>query len=450
MLTETLTSKFAEYKALSANKTLARTRIEKLFDDGEYTEIGMSAKTGENLSAVITAYGYVDGTPVYAFSQDISTNNGAVNFSQAEKICKIMSLASQNGVPVVGIYDSNGADISNSASSLKAYGDILALTNNLSGVVPQVSVILGSCIGSSAVIATSADFVIATEKAEIYLAANETACGKDAAKNGTVSITAKTDDDAINSARDIISMMPANNISEIPQFEFSATNAVADGNAEAIVSAIADAETVIELSADFGKSAYTALARIGGAAVGVVATNKTSDKLTSADCEKIVRFVRICDAYSVPVVTIIDTEGFCPCANIRKISKVAGVYAEATTLKISVVTGKAYGSAGVAFAASNADVTFAYPDAVISALAPTTAVEFFYHDELKGSENTAADRNALAVKFQENEASAFAAAENGFVDEIISSNEARAKIISVLDVMSDKRLTKKLPKKHTI
>ncbi len=450
MLNQSQKTKLDEYKSGLTAENTAKSCLKKLFDDGEYSEIGATVKSGENLSAVVTAYGFIDGSPVYAFSQDDSVNGGAVNAAQAEKICKIYDLAAKNGVPVVGVYNSIGAYISDGAKILSAYGKMLELANNLSGVVPQISVIVGSCVGSSAMIAASADFVIATEKSEIYLTANQNASGKDAAESGIVNLVAKDNDEAFDFARKVVSTLPANNIAAIPEFEYAETALNADGNASEIAAAISDVDSLIEISAEFGKSSYTAISRIGGAAVGIIATNKTADKLTSEDCEKIVRFVRICDAYSVPIVTVVDTEGFDNGTNIRKISRVAGVYAEATTLKISLISGKAYGSAAVAFASANADVTYSYANAVVTPLAPLTAVEFLNHDALKGADNTEATREKLAAEYAENDASAFAAAENNFVDEIIDSAEARKKIINVLEVMSDKRLAKKLPKKHSI
>ncbi len=449
MLTEGQKTKLAQYKNAASAPCQARERLAKLFDDGVYTEIDASVKSGDSLAGVITAYGYVDGSPVYAFSQDKTVKNGAVTGRHAAKICKIYDLAAKNGIPVAGIFDSDGAVVSDGAEAIAAYGDILAQTNNLSGVVPQIAIVAGACVGSAALIACSADIVIATEEAEMYLSAGEGKNGSEAAKLGTVSVLAKDDSDAMEKARKLISMLPANNISAPPEFEFEAPSEAAGGTASDIAGAVADAGSTVELSADFGKAAYTAIATLGGSAVGIAATNKTADKLTSEDSSKLARFVRTCDAFSIPVVTFIDTEGFEANSNIRDLAKLANAYAEATTLKISVVAGKAYGSAMVAFCASNADITFAYPDAVISPVAPVTAAEFLYHDKLKGASDVKAEREKLAAEYAETEASAFVAAEKGCVNEIITPDETRAKIISVLEVMAGKRLNRRLPKKHS-
>ena len=447
MLSENQKAKLAEYKNTKASP--AADRLSKLFDDGVYTEIGSAVKCGDAPAGVITAYGYVDGSPVYAFAQDISVKSGAVSKQHAAKICKIYDLASRNGVPVVGVFDSNGAFVQDGAEALAAYSDMLMWANNLSGVVPQISVVAGTCAGSAALIACSADVVIVTEDAELYLASGAGKNGAAAAENGTAAILAKDDSEAMESARKLLSMLPANNISAAPEFEFSAPAKAAEGKAADIAEALADEGSIVELSAKFGTAAYTAVATLSGSAVGIAATNKTADKLTSDDSAKLARFVRTCDAFSIPVVTVIDTEGFETEDNIRDLAKLASAYSEATTLKISVVTGKAYGSAMVALGTANADMTFAYPDAVIAPLAPVTAAEFLMHDKLKGAADVKAERNKLAAEYAENEASAFNAADKGCVDEIITSDEARNKIVSVLELMAGKRLTKRLPKKHS-
>lgn len=444
MLTESQKAKLAEYKNAAAASSPAKERLAKLFDDGIYTEFDSAVNAG-----VVTAYGYVDGSPVYAYSQDKNVNSGAVGKQHAAKICKILDLASRNGIPVVGVFDSDGAVVSDGAEALAAYSEILAWTNNLSGVVPQIAVVAGTCIGSAALIAASADIVVASKDAEMYLTAGEGKNGAAAAELGTVSILAENDDEAIKSARKLLSMLPANNLSAAPEFEFAASSKAAEGKAADIAEAIADEGSIVELSEKFGKASYTAIATVGGSAVGIAATNKTVDKLTSEDSAKLARFVRTCDAFSIPVVTVIDTEGFETNDNIRDLAKLANAYAEATTLKVSVVTGKAYGSAMVALGTANADMTFAYPDAVISPLAPVTAVEFLWHDKLKGAADVKAERTKLAAEYAESEASAFAAAEKSCVDEIITSDEARAKIVSVLELMAGKRLNKRLPKKHS-
>ena len=447
MLTESQKAKFDAYKSYSAAdcQSAAAKRLAELFDDGQFTELDAAVMNGNSPAGVITAYGYVDGSPVYAFSQDRAVKGGAVNSRHAAKICKVFDLASRTGVPVVGIYDSNGAFVDDGAEAIKAYSDILLWTSNLSGVVPQISVIAGTCAGSAAMAACSADFVVITDDGELYTTPGKDIKGEDAVANGTAALSAKDDKAAMEAVKKLIAILPANNISSAPMFEFSETGKAASGTADEIAMAVADSDSVIELSSGFGTSAYTAIATVGGSAVGIAATNKSADKLTSDDCSKLARFVRTCDAFSIPVLTYIDTEGFAFNACARDMAKVSNAYAEATTLKVSVVSGKAYGAAMAAFVAGNA----AYPEAAISPIAPVAAVEFLWHDKLKGAANLSEERNKLAAQYADENASAFDAASKGCVDGIISADEARGKIIAVLELMNGKRMTKRLPKKHS-
>lgn len=449
MLTESQKAKFDAYRSASVCSGKAAERLKMLFDGGEYTELDMYVMNGDAPAGVMTAYGYVDGSPVYAFSQDREVKGGAVNRQHAAKICKVFDLASRTGVPVVGVYDSNGAFVDDGAEAIKAYSDMLTWTSNLSGVVPQISVVAGTCAGSAAMVACSADFVVITDDGELYTTAAKDVKGEDAVKNGTAAIAAKTDKDAMEAVRKLISMLPANNISTAPMFEFSETGKAASGTAADIAGALADADSITELSDGFGTAAYTAIATLGGSAVGIAATNKSAEKLTSEDCAKLARFVRTCDAFTIPVLTIIDTEGFAADACVRDMAKVASAYAEATTLKISLVSGKAYSAAMAAFGAANADVTYAYPDAVISPIAPVTAVEFLWHDKLKGAQNLTEERNKLAAQYADENASAFDAAAKGCIDGVIAPEEARSKIQSALEAMAGKRMNKRLPKKHS-
>lgn len=431
----------------------AKERLSLLFDDGVYSEINSRTKEKNAPTGVVTAYGYVNGNAVYAFSQDKSVNSGAVGLAQAEKITKLYELAAKTGTPVVGIHDSNGAYVDGSAESLAAYGKMLNAASVISGVVPQISVIAGTCAGSAAMIACSADFVIMTKESELFMAPN-TAAGsaESASKSGIASVVCDDDKAAVAKARELINLLPVNNLSPVPMFEFAESGAAAGNTLDSIVAAIADADSVVELSAGFGTAAYTALATIGGATAGIAATNKSAEKLTADDCMKLARFIRTCDAFSIPVVTVVDTEGLADldaADGIKAVTTLANSYAEATTAKIAVVTGKAIGPVFIALAgnSSNSDFTYAWDNAVIAPFAPVTAVEFMMHDKLEGAADLTAKRNELAAEYEKTTASALAAAENGFIDEIINSADTRAVLTSALDILSGKR-SQKLPKKH--
>ncbi|MBQ5990277.1 MAG: carboxyl transferase [Oscillospiraceae bacterium] len=431
----------------------ARRRLAALFDDGAYTEVGSLSMEKDSLASVITAYGYVNGSLVYAFSQDNTVNSGAVGTVHAQKIAKLYSLAAKTGRPVVGIHDSNGAFIDGTVDSLNAYGEMIGTAASVSGVVPQISVIAGVCAGSAAMLACSADFVVMTKDAELYVAPNGKSTAADAAKAGTAAVVCDDDDAAISAAKELLRLIPENNLTAVPVYEYE-ENAFASGNTLSdTVNNTADADSVTELYEGFGKASYTALATVAGSTAGIVATNKTKDKLTADDSAKIARFVRTCDAFGIPVITFVDTEGFDgegeAAGSVRNMTMLAGAYAEATTAKVTLVTGKAYGPAFVALASkgANADFTFAYDNAVISPLAPVTAVEFLWHEKLAGAANAAAKREELAKEYIAEYATAEKAAYRNAVDEVISPAQTRTKLAEALEILSGKRVSR-LPKKH--
>lgn len=447
-----------ELTGMSQKVSSARTRLTYLFDGGEFTELDAFAGTGSELAGVIAAFGYVEGEPVYAFSQNIENKSGALTKEGADKIAKVYDLAAKTGVPVVGIYDSYGADISNGAAALRAYGELMMWSANLSGVVPQIAVVAGTCAGAAAMLAEAADLTVISKEGALYVAPNSAGEGSAeiAAKNGTAAFVCDDDKAAVEKAKELLLKLPQNNLSPVPVYEFEEPSGLAVGSADDVAKAVFDNGSVVELSEKYGEAAYTALASMNGETVGVAATNKAGKKLSADDCNKLARFVRMCDAFAIPVVTFVDTEGFAADDDtevqgaVKNMSKLAHAYAEATTAKIAVVTGKAYGPAYIALAGkgANADVTFAVADAVISPIAPETAVEFLQHDELKGVADLTAARNELAAKFAKEEASAVIAAANGLVDGIVSPSGMRAAVREALSMMSGKRVSR-LPKKHS-
>lgn len=448
----------SELAALAGRQSAARDRLTYLFDEGQFTELDAYAANGAELSGVITAFGYADGNPVYAFSQDVSVKGGAVTKVQADKIAKLYDLAAKTGVPVVGIYDSNGADLEDGFAAMQAYGELLLCASNLSGVVPQIAVAAGVCSGAAAMLAESADITILTEDSELYVAPNSGVKNpaENAAKNGTAALVCENDEAAVKAAKDILGRLPQNNLSPAPMYEFDAPAAAFDKAPEAAAKAVFDEGTVLELYPEYGTAAYTALASLAGSTVGVAATNKKASKLTADDASKLARFVRFCDAFAVPVVTFVDTEGFAADSEteaagaVKSMAKLAHAYAEATTVKIAVITGKAYGSAYIALAgkSANADVTLALADAVISPLAPETAVEFLDHDSLKGASQLSVARQALADEYAAKNASAAAAAQAGSVDMVVDAQGLRTALVAAADMLSGKRVSR-LPKKHS-
>ena len=434
-----------ETKAANA-QTKAYQRLQLLFDEGTFVEIDSFTKSGDGRAEAAAGFGSVDGCPVYAFAQNSDVEGGAMSKAQAAKICKVYELAEKTGAPVVGIYDSIGARLNESCEMLAAYGDVMLKANNLSGVVPQIAVIAGPCLGASSMIAAAADVVIMSEDGQFALQTNgEGGDLTEASESGLVHLTAKDDKEAVAKARELITLLPSNNLSGAPITDFADSAAETDGESGAsIIAAVMDQDSFIEFQAGFGAGFIAGLAKLGGNTVGVVASEeKTAD---GKACEKAARLVRFCDAFAIPVITFVNAESFC-C--IKAACKLTNAYAEATTAKISVITGEAYGAVYMALAgaAAGVDVAYAWPTASISALNPTTAAVMLWSDKLKGSSNPTTDRAKLIAEYKDQEACPFKAAGDGFVQDVIEPSETRLKLYAALDMLAGKRVTR-LPKKH--
>ncbi len=412
----------------------ARKRLTALFDEDSFRELDKFVSTDGELCSVVAGYGTVLGATAYAFAQDVSVKGGAVNKSAAMKIRKIYELAAKNGAPVVAVFDSKGGDINEGMAVLSAYGDIVKASAAISGVVPQIAVVCGVCAGAAAMLASMADITIMTEKAELFMTAPfNTPDGKlagagtaaNAAKAGVCDILAKDDADAIAKAKKLVAVMPANNISLAGNDDFTENDAfvAADMKGADVIAAVADKNSVIELGADFGTAAYTAIASINWATVAFVATDK-AEKLTAADCAKIARFVQLADVFSVPVVTVLDTEGFVPSSeaelagSVRDCAKLAQVYASATTTKVNLIKGKAFGAAYAAF--DSADISYAWENAAIAPMSLEAAKVFM------GEEIDASPFNAAAL---------------GMIDGVIAAEDTKDAIASAVDLCSGKRVT---------
>ena len=427
----------------------ARARLEKLFDNGTIVEFDKFLTDNGEPCGVVTAGGYVSGMRVYAFSQDASVRSGGMTVMQAKKIKRVYEMAAKTGAPVVGIYDSKGAVITEGVKVLSAYSELIGLSNRISGVVPQLSLVLGVCSGVSAVLANTADVLVMSENAQMYVTPANVAADKNvgtaklSAENGTAADVRASEDEAIDAAKELLAYIPANNLS-LP--------AVADyvpAVGGDVLESVVDEGSFFELYKDYADCVSVGFARIGGMSVGVVATN--GKKLCGNDALKIVRFVRLCDAYSIPLVTLLDCEGILGSdaseiyGDVKSISLLTQSYSEATNVKVTLIAGKAYASVFAAFAGNsgNADMVFALEDAQIGVLPPATAVQFAELDKLgdKSREELESEYTASC--------SALSAAAEGFVDDVITKDEAAAKIISALETLSSKRVST-LDKKHTV
>ena len=450
-------SRLEKETALLGN-TDAYSRLALLFDGGAYTELDRFQKNGENSCGVVTAYGNVNGAACYAFSQDVTVCSGAMGRSQATKIKKVYDLALMNGAPVVGIFDSKGAFAEEGVDALNAYGELIAAAGKISGVVPQISVVAGKCVGSAAVLAAVADLTVMIKDAELcvnsaaVVGEKKVGSADVAAENGTAAVIADDAQDAMAKVAELLSFLPLNNLSVAPVADYAPAVKTGEG-VYADITNITDSDSFVELNKEFGGCAKTGFARVAGNAVGIIATDasKNNGFVCANGAAKISRFVRLCDAFSVPVVTLLDCAGFMGSADdeldgsVRTVAALTGAFAEATTAKVTVITGKAYGAAFTAMAgkASGADYVIAYPDAAICALNPATAVQFLYKDRL-GEEK----REDLETEYKLTEGSPFKAAENGAVDDIVTADAAVDAVISALDMLASKRVST-LEKKHS-
>ena len=440
-----------------ANKTIAeldealdseaRNTLLSLLDEDSFIEL--SPYTG---GSVVTACGTVDGDQVYAFIQDVSVKSGAVCRAAAQKLARLYRLAVKNGAPVVGIYDSKGGDVAEGVELLSAYSEIANASAELSGVAPQIAIVTGVCGGTTATLACMADFVIMTEKAELFLTApfvaNDGTKGAGTAKNAALSgvscITAKDNAEAIKKAKELIGLLPQNNLDVAGNDYFTVTDKIPDLSQKGgdFIKTIADKDSLTELFAEFGSASCTALGSVNWRTVGFVATNKTEDRLTKADCAKIARFAGICDAFSIPLVTFVDSEGFAAdsaaelAGSIRDCAKLTQVYACATTPKIAVVTGNALGGVFTAFCGGSADLTVAVENAVIAPVTPAAAAVFLHGDKCESKE----ELQKAIDDYAADEASALNAMEKGVVDRIVPAEELWAAINGGLEMLANKRV----------
>ena len=420
--------------------------LAKFFDDGEYTALFADG-------AVSAACGYAAGQQAYAVYQ----NGEAVSVKDVEKNIKVLEMAAQTGCPVVTFYNSVGAKLAEGLDVLTANAKLNAQIAKVSGVIPQVAVVLGVCGGTSALSAANADVCIMAEGAELFFTAPFTSAAKGdkvadagsaaaAAKAGVASIVAADAAEAAEKAAHIVGLLPANNLT----FEFEQPTAALAAGAEPAkaAAAVVDKDSTVELYAGFGKSVYTAFATVGGNAVGVVATGKN---LCHNCVAKIARFVRLCDAFSVPVVTVVNTEGFVPSVSddiaggIREAARLAATYADATTAKVTVLAGKAVGPVYTALAA--ADLRIAVTGCVVSALEPSAAVSVLYKDEIDASDNIIAATNAKAAAYTAEVCSAANAVACGAADMVCDAANVRSSVVAALELLSTKRAAR-LPKKH--
>ena len=461
-------------------KMTARERLQFILDEGSFIEIG--ALVQNNGAGVVTGYGTVDGKLVYIYSQDYTVEGGAINIANSNKVCNIMDMAGKMGAPLIQIFDSVGAKLSEGLDILTSYANILKRNAKLSGVVPQISVVAGPCFGIAALSATMSDFTIMvedsselaissnqklTKEEEQYIDSKMYSSAENCSENGSIQIIAKNDVAALKMVKKILGYIPSNNMEAAPlgigvsnlnvlnsNFNEMAKNEAV--NSYEVMKALADKDSVIELNSGWERSIITCLTKINGITVGIIANaEKKLVNLNIRISEKVSRFVKVCDCYNIPILSIVDTSGFI--VNLKEeqdglsfhASKMIYALVEATVPKVSLIIGEAYG-AGYLTLASKAlafDVSYAWPTAKISVTEPETLIKTLYKDEIIQAEHPKLKEQEIICKYIDEVTSPYKAAEKGIIDDIIMPSETKQRIFASIDMLYSKREIK-YPKKH--
>ncbi len=468
-------------KQHAKGKMTARERIEMFFDEGTFVELdqfvthrctnfGMEKKSlpGEG---VVTGYGTVNGRLVYAFAQDFTVEGGSLGEMHAAKICKVLDLSLKMGAPVIGINDSGGARIQEAVDALGGYGKIFLKNTLASGVVPQISVIMGPCAGGAVYSPALTDFiymvkntsqmfitgpaVIKSVTAEEVTAEQLGGAMTHNATSGVAHFAAENEADCIEQIRYLLSFLPSNNLEDAPVVETNddpsrmdeGLNTLLPDNPNMpydmkdVITSLVDDGEFYEVHEHYAKNIITCFARFGGKSVGIIANQPAimAGCLDVNASDKSARFIRFCDAFNIPIVNLVDVPGFLPGTDqeyggiIRHGAKMLYAYSEATVPKITVITRKAYGGSYLAMCSQDlgADQVFAWPTAEIAVMGPAGAANIIFRKDPNVAEKTA--------EYIEEFATPYKAAERGFVDMVIEPMETRPRIITALNMLASKR-----------
>ena len=486
-------------KQHSRGKMTARERIHMLLDEGSFTELDALARhRSHNFGlesnrpygdGVVTGYGTIDGRPVCVFAQDFTVFGGSLGEVFGEKIVKVMDLAMKTGVPVIGINDSGGARIQEGVVSLAKYGDIFLRNVHASGVIPQISLIMGPCAGGAVYSPAVTDFIVMVDQtSHMFITGPDvikTVTGEEVefeelggakthnSKSGVAHYMGADEEDALEYVKSILSFLPSNNM-EMPPVEPTPVDLEPSDEDVALDTFIPDSpnqpydmKTVIETVLDdddflevqplFAPNLLTGFGRVEGAPVGIIANQpmQFAGTLDIDASEKAARFVRTCDAFNVPVLTFVDVPGFLPGTDqewngiIRRGAKLIYAYCEATVPKVTVITRKAYGGAYDVMGSKHlgGDISLAWPTAQIAVMGAQGAVEILYRKELAASDDAATENARLQNEYNETLANPYLAAERGYVDQVIMPQETRKQVILALRALKTKRESRP-PKKH--
>ncbi|HEU5346049.1 MAG TPA: acyl-CoA carboxylase subunit beta [Ktedonobacterales bacterium] len=478
-------------------KLTARERLDLLLDPGTFQELDMFAthrSTDFGLDeqrvlgdGVVTGYGKVDGRLVYVFSQDFTVFGGSLSEAHAEKICKVMDLAMKNGAPVVGLNDSGGARIQEGVVSLGAYADIFLRNTLASGVVPQISAIMGPCAGGAVYSPAITDFIFMVEGTSHMFVTGpnvlKTVTHEDVtfdelggatihnATSGVAHFSMPSEIECLRQVRNLLGYLPSNNMEDAPSDPTDdpitradeALNSIIPDNPNKpydmkdVLRAVVDRGSFFEVQEQFARNIIIAFARLNGRSVGLIAQqpNVLAGVLDINSSDKAARFVRFCDCFNIPIVTFVDVPGFLPGVAqehggiIRHGAKLLFAYCEATVPKVTVITRKAYGGAYDVMSSKHVrgDINYAWPTAEIAVMGVDGAVNIIFKDQIASAEDPKARQAELVADYQEKFANPYIAAARGYVDEVIEPRHTREKLIVALDMLKNKRDSNP-PKKH--
>jgi len=478
-------------------KLTARERLEVLLDDGSFEELDAFVThraTDFGLEderylgdGVVTGHGLIDGRPVFVYAQDFTVFGGSLSEAHAEKICKVMDLAMQTGAPIIGLSDSGGARIQEGVASLGGYAEIFLRNTLASGVVPQISLILGPCAGGAVYSPAITDFTIMADGTSYMFVTGPNVVktvtheeidfeGLGGARvhnerSGVAQFLAEGEPQAIDLARRLLGYLPQNNVDLAPladewkEPELSVTeldelipdSAQRSYDMHTAIRGLVDAGSFLEVHAGFARNIICGFARVEGRSVGIVAQQPEvlAGVLDIDASDKGARFVRTCDCFNIPLITLVDVPGFLPGVDqehrgiIRHGAKLLFAYCEATVPKLTVITRKAYGGAYDVMSSKHVrgDLNFAWPTAEIAVMGVEGAVNIIFRDRIEESSDPAAERTRLVAEYEERFANPYVAAARGYVDEVILPSETRARLASGLRLLEGKRQS--LPaKKH--
>lgn len=468
-------------------KLTARERIGVLLDEGSFEEIGMfvthrSTDFGMEKEqylgdGVVTGYGTIHGRLVYVFSQDFTVFGGSLSETHAEKICKIMDLAMENGAPVIGLNDSGGARIQEGVVSLGGYADIFYRNTRASGVIPQLSAVMGPCAGGAVYSPAITDFIFMVEHSSymfvtgpnvVKTVTHEEVSSEElggaqthASKSGVTHFACENDVDCINQLRKLVTYIPQNCEEDAPVYPYQEGDEIRPKLNEMvpespnqpydmkdIIAEICDADSFMEVHKDFAENIVVGFARIGGRSIGVVANQPAAlaGVLDINSSRKGARFVRFCDAFNIPLLVLVDVPGFLPGTDqewhgiISNGAKLLYAFCEATVPKITVITRKAYGGAYDVMNSKHigADLNFAFPNAEIAVMGSKGAVEIIFKKEIEGATDPEAKLNEKVSEYAAKFANPYGAAARGFIDEVILPAETRRKLIRGFDMLKNK------------